>query len=116
MDRLNTSSRSIPSELDTKQWPHLTDISLPSIEEREVRLIIGTNTPEAFWVLEERRCGKGEPAILTPLGSWLMGLMTNVEDDLRHLTVNFVRSNKVMEDTQVLVRQQVERFWATETI
>ena len=68
VDRLNASSRSIPSELDTKQWPHLGDISLPSIEEREVRLIIGTNTLEAFWVLEERHGGKGEPyAIRTPL-------------------------------------------------
>jgi len=31
VDRLNASSRSIPSELDTKQWPHLA-----SIKEREV--------------------------------------------------------------------------------
>ena len=34
VDRLNASSRSIPSELDTKQWPHLGDISLPSIEKK----------------------------------------------------------------------------------
>ena len=58
VDRLNASSRSIPSELDAKQWPRLAEINLPSIEEREVRLIIGTNTPEAFWVLDERRGSK----------------------------------------------------------
>ncbi|XP_074608716.1 uncharacterized protein LOC141863136 [Acropora palmata] len=117
VDRLNASSRSIPSELDTKQWPHLADLSLPSIEEREDRLIIGTNTPEAFWVLEERRGGKGEPyAIRTPLGWALIGPMTNVQDDLRHPTVNFVRSTEVMKDTQDLLMQQIERFWATETI
>ena len=34
VDRLNASSRSIPFELDAKQWPHLADINLPSIEER----------------------------------------------------------------------------------
>ena len=45
-----------------------------------------------------------------------MGPMTNVQDDLHHLTVNFVRSSEVMEDTQDLLMQQVERFWATETI
>ena len=117
MDRLNASSRSIPSQLDAKQWPPLADINLPSIEEREVRLIIGTNTPEAFWVLEERRGTEGKPyAIRTPLGWALMDPMTNVQDDLRHLTVNFVRSSEVMEDTQDLLMQQVETFWATETI
>ncbi|XP_068731204.1 uncharacterized protein [Montipora capricornis] len=60
VNRLNASSRSIPSELDAKQWPHLAEINLPSIEEREVRLIIDTNTPEAFWVLDERRGSKGD--------------------------------------------------------
>ena len=44
-----------------------------------------------------------------------MGPMTNVRDDFRHLTVNFVRSSEVMEDTQDLLMQQVERFWAMET-
>ena len=30
-DRLNASSRSIPSEQDARRWPHLEDIKLPSI-------------------------------------------------------------------------------------
>ena len=59
MDRLNISSRSIPSELEPKQWPHLVDIELPSIAEKEVQLIIGTNGAEAFWVLEEKRGNRG---------------------------------------------------------
>ena len=45
-----------------------------------------------------------------------MGPMTNVQGDLRHLTVNFVGSSDVMEDTQALLMQQVQRFWATDTI
>ena len=74
VDRLNASRRSIPSEQDTRQWPHLEDIELPSISEREVRLIVGTNAPEAFWVLEERRGNRGEAyAIRTPLGWTVMG-------------------------------------------
>ena len=109
VDRLNASRRSIPSELDTKQRPHLADLSLPSIKEKAVRLIISTNTPEAFWVLEERRGGK-------PLGWAFIGPMTNVQVDLHHPTVNFARSTEVMKDTQDLLMQQVEGFWATETI
>ena len=54
VDKLNASSRTIPSEQDTRQWPHLRDIKLPSINEKEVRLIIGSNIPDAFWVLQER--------------------------------------------------------------
>ena len=45
-----------------------------------------------------------------------MGPMTNVQDDLRHLTVNFVRSSQVTEDTQDLLMHQEERFWGTEAI
>ena len=59
--KLNASSRSIPSEYDIRKWPHLHDIDLRSISEREVKLIIGSNAPEAFWVLVERRGKRGEP-------------------------------------------------------
>jgi len=49
VDKLNASRRSIPSEYDVRKWPHLYDIELPSISEKEVKLIIGSNAPEAFW-------------------------------------------------------------------
>ena len=92
VDRLNASRRSIPSEQDTRQWPHLEDIKLQSISEKEVRLIVGTNAPEAFWVLEERRGNRGEPyAIRTPLGWTLMGPVGAIDCRERHLNVNFVR-------------------------
>ena len=69
VDKLNASSRSIPSEYDVRKWPHLHDTGLPSISEREVKLIIGSNAQEAFWVLDERRGKRGEPyAIRSPLG------------------------------------------------
>ena len=65
---------------------------LPSISEKEVRLIVGTNAPEAFWVLEERRGNRGEPyAIRTPLGWTLMGPVGGIDCRERHLNVNFVR-------------------------
>ena len=92
VDRLNASRRSIPSEQDTKKGPHLKDIKLPSISEKEVRLIVCTNAPEAFWVLEERRGNRGEPyAIRTPLGWILMGPVGGIDCQERHLNVNFVR-------------------------
>ena len=115
VDKLNASSRSIPSEQDARQWPHLQGIKLPSISEKEVRLIIGTNVPDAFWVLEERRGNRGEPyAIRTPLGWTLMGPMERNDSEDCHLNVNFVRSSETLrEDNDCLVRQ-LERFWDVE--
>ena len=93
VDKLNASSRSIPSEQDARQWPHLQDIKLPSISEKEVRLIIGTNVPDEFWVLEEKRGNRGEPyAIRTSLGWTLMGPMERSYSKGYHLNVNFVCS------------------------
>ena len=112
VDKLNTSSRCIPLEQDARQWPHLRDIKLPSISEKEVRLIIGTNVPDAFWVLEERRGNRGEPYdIRTPLGWTLMGPMERSDGEDRLLNVNFVRSLEALrEDDHCLVRQ-LQRFW-----
>ena len=45
----------LQAALDARQWLHLRDIKLPSIDEKEVRLILGSNVPDAFWVLKERR-------------------------------------------------------------
>lgn len=115
VDRLNASSHSIPSEHDARQWPHLRDIKLPSISEKEVRLIIGTNAPDAFWVLEERRGNRGEPcAIRTPLGWTLMGPMEKSDSQDCHLNVNFVRSVEVVREDNDCLMQQLERSWAVE--
>ena len=114
VDRLNASSRSIPSEQDARNWPHLEDINLSSISEKEVRLIIGTNASEAFWILDERRGERGEPcALRTPLGWTLMGPMEKIQSQECHVNVNFVRSVEVAREDDCLV-QQVERFWEIE--
>ena len=115
VDKLNASSRSIPSEQDVKQWPHLRDIKLPSISEKEVRLIIGTNVPDAFWVLEERRGNKGEPyAIRTPLGWTLMGPMDKNVGGECHLNVNFVGLAEPLRENDDCLVHQLERFWEVE--
>ena len=92
VDRLNASRRRIPSEQDTRQGLTLKT-RLRSISEKEVRLIVGTNAPEAFSVLEERRGNREEPyAIRTPLGWTLMSPVGGIDCRERHLNVNFVRS------------------------
>ena len=49
VERLNISEQSIPREHIADKWPYLSDIYLPEIDSKEVRLIIGCNVPDAFW-------------------------------------------------------------------
>ena len=113
VDKLNASSRSIPSEYpDVRKWPHLHDIVLPSISEREVKLIIESNALKAFWVLDERRGKRGEPyAIRSPLGWTLMGPMDKVESEESHHNVNFVRFAENPKEDDDRLMQQLEKSW-----
>ena len=85
------------------------------MSEKEVRLIIGTNAPEAFWVLEEMRDNRGDPyAIRTPLGWTLMGPMGGIYCRQRDLNINFVYLVESARKDEDSLMQQVERFWAIE--
>ncbi|CAB4010492.1 Hypothetical predicted protein, partial [Paramuricea clavata] len=58
VERLNVKPFK-PSDLS--RWPHLSDISIPEIDEDEVTILIGANIPEVQ-VHEESRTGRiGEP-------------------------------------------------------
>ena len=61
VDRLNILSRSILRAKHVQGWSHLSDIVLPEIQNKDVRVLIGCNVPEAFWVMEERRGKRGDP-------------------------------------------------------
>ena len=115
VDKLNASSRSIPSKYDVRKWPHLHNTDPPSISEREVKLIIGSNAQEAFWVLDKRRGKRGEPyAIRSPLGWTLVGPMDRVESKECHHNVNFVRFAENPKEDDDRLMQQLEKFWKIE--
>ena len=116
VDCLNISSRSIPVPEDVKGWPHLSDIELPEIQGKDVRLLIGCNAPEAFWVLEERRGARGEPiAVRSILGWTLMGPVERISGD-SSFNVNFVRLESGRGDRDEALLQQVEKFWKTDFV
>lgn len=59
---------------DIKRWSHLRDLEFQSYIENHVLLLIGSDVPEAFWVMDERRGYRKEPcAIKSPLGWAVMG-------------------------------------------
>ena len=60
-------------------WPHLQDLDLPAAH-GEVLLLIGLDTPEAFWVKEERRGSAKEPyAVRGVLGWSVVGPRTTAQ-------------------------------------
>eukprot|EP00057_Strongylocentrotus_purpuratus_P002697 XP_003725052.1 PREDICTED: uncharacterized protein LOC100888496 [Strongylocentrotus purpuratus] len=106
VESLPISSTSIPDGRDIKKWDHLQGIEFPTINQREVKLLIGGDTPEAFWVMEQRRGKRKEPyAIRSPLGWTLMGPTRRGSDNHPGFNVHFTRTE------QEALHQQLERFW-----
>ena len=73
-------------------WPHLSGFEFLELKSKEVKLLIGCDLPEAFWVMDERRGGRGEPVVIRSLfGRTLIGPAEKVERE-SSFHVNFVRS------------------------
>ena len=74
VNNLPIFKKSIPTADDVAACSHLDGIVFPELENVNVRMIIGSDVPEAHWVLEQRRGGQKEPyAVRTPLDWTLMG-------------------------------------------
>jgi len=114
VDKLNVSSSSIPSKAEVDLWSHLDDVNLTDVRDKEVRMIIGGNVPEAFWVLDERRGNPGEPyAILSPLGWTLLGPTSVKTDEYRYSTAFLTLQDDKDEDR---LMKQVQQFWSTDHV
>ena len=76
VDRLPISKRSVPSDEDVSQWPHLKGVKFQRLEgeEKAVSILIGNDVPEAHWVYDERRGRRKQPyAVRNPLVGRLLG-------------------------------------------
>ena len=91
VDKLPISRRSIPTASDVARWSHLDGIEFPELSNETVGIIIGSDVPEAHWVLDQCHGGRKEPyAIQTPLGWTLMGPIGS--ESSQEFQVNFVES------------------------
>ena len=98
VENLPISAEGVPTTNDIKQWPHLVGVDIPVINTDEVGLLIGSNVPEAFWVQEQRRGGRGQPyAVRSPLGWSVFGPMFNTEAK-RQSHVNFCHTKQVSDN------------------
>ncbi|XP_071481344.1 uncharacterized protein [Diadema antillarum] len=106
VDTLPISDSLIPNKESIRRWDHLKGITFPSIDQRKIKLLIGGDTPEAFWVMEQRRGKRKEPyAIRCPLGWTLMGPTSTGERS--SASVNFTS----LEDP---LQNQLKRFWESD--
>ena len=107
IDKLPISSACIPKSEDFHHWPHLRDIQVPEVDSSEVTLLIGSDVPEVFWALDERRGKRKQPYAVRSLLGWTM--IGPAEFNTQNsFNVNFVR----FEDE--LLHLQVEQFWKTD--
>ena len=104
VEKLPISLKSLPDNADVGKWDHLRGISLPTINSGQVELLIGSDTPEAFWVEEERRGNKGEPyAVRSLLGWTIIGPTGNTTS---------LDGNVHFQQTEVM--HQLQRLWTTD--
>ena len=105
VDEIPVSEDVIPTQKNMKSWPHLEDVEIPALESSKVSLLIGSDVPEVFWALEERRGKKKEPyAVRSILGWTLIGPTGPAVGATGN--VNFTHSN--------MLQEQVERMWKTD--
>ncbi|XP_045209072.2 uncharacterized protein LOC123560989 [Mercenaria mercenaria] len=103
---LPISLQSLPDQSVAGKWKHLSGIYLPKIDVGKVELLVGSDTPDAFWVEEQRRGKRGEPyAIRTMLGWSIIGPIGN-RPSLDHGSINF----QLASSTQL----QIDKLWTTD--
>ncbi|CAH8428835.1 unnamed protein product [Schistosoma haematobium] len=62
------------TEEQLSSWEHLKDIALPTLQSNLVGVLIGCDTPDAHWVLEQRLGDREHPfGVRTPLGWMVLG-------------------------------------------
>ncbi|CAB3996126.1 Hypothetical predicted protein, partial [Paramuricea clavata] len=111
------SNGCVPRQADVNKWPHLRDMNIPELEDRNIMLLIGLKEkPRLFLPLECKEGGDGEPiAIRYSLGWTVMGPVGD-ERENDGFSVNFTR---VKDQTPVTVNDdillhQLQRLWNTD--
>lgn len=107
--KLCISTEGAPTQDDLKNWSHLDGITVPAIDSKEVTLLIGNDTPEVFWGLEERRGNRKEPYAVKSLLGWTIGC-ENWLDNFNWLNCHSLITFSITLQEDKLITQ-VEKFW-----
>ncbi|KAK3734270.1 hypothetical protein QZH41_008857, partial [Actinostola sp. cb2023] len=117
-DRLPITEECILTKNELSSWPHLKDVNMAEIPNKEITILIGSDAPEALCPLEVKSGKKREPYALRTLLGWtvtgpLKGRTT------RRAEVNYLHVDQVLgcdEPESVLtpIETQLERLCNSE--
>ncbi|VDP46810.1 unnamed protein product, partial [Echinostoma caproni] len=79
-----------------KCWPHLKGVHFQKIQNKTVDLLIGTNTPEAHWVQDQRIGNSRQPYALKTILGWVL-LGPAREDRSAARSVNCLATEETMQ-------------------
>lgn len=102
---MNVGQRNIPNSVEMQKYNHLKDIKFP--EDKGIYILIGTNVPEAHWVLESRRGKRKEPYATRGLLGWTIRGPFSPTSRENDVSVNFVENAISNED----LHEQVEQLF-----
>jgi len=103
---LPISLQSLPDQSVTGKWKHLSGVHLPKIDVDKVELLVGSDTPDAFWVEEQRRGKTGEPYAIRSILGWSIIGPTRNGSSQDHGRTNF----QLASSTQL----QIDKLWTTD--
>ena len=105
VDKLPISMSSMISKNDMSIYDHLQDIHIPDIDSSEVQLLIGCDSPEVFFVEDQRRGRKNEPYAIKTILGWSIFGPSSCNSSSNSMIVNFQKAD---------LYHQVERMWRTD--
>ena len=101
--RLPISLDSVPNQDDIREWDHLRDIQLPSINATGVSLLIGQDVPEALIPMDIIKGNRGEPYATKTVFGWTLNGPLRMSSH-HHAVSNFISAD-------VRLDKQVEKMW-----
>ena len=108
VSKLPISLRGLPNNRDIYTWPHLAGIEIPEISSDEVMVLIGSDTPEAFWPLEERRGNRGEPYAIRSILGW------TIQGPIKRQVNSYDAQVHFQQSTGDVLQQQIHNMWNAE--
>ena len=97
------------------KFDYLKDVPVSEVESSNVDLIIGTDCPEMFWTLEERRRERGEPIARKTLLGWI--ILGSPSSQSAADTTRSCRVQATANTTNVdPLQHQLERMWAADFV
>jgi hypothetical protein len=104
---MNVGQRNISNSAKIQRYNHLKNIEFLELEDIGIYILIGTNVPEAYWVLDSKRGKRKEPYATRGLLGWTIHGPFSPTSRENNVSVNFLENAISNED----LHEQVEQLF-----